>query len=56
MIECYYHYCEHHSKYEPFCNNMECLATEKQLIEFKKLRKKEEDGFRMIRIDRNDKS
>ena len=51
MIECYYRWCEHHAKYEPFCNNTECTATEKEVVEFQKLRKKEEDEFRMIRID-----
>lgn len=41
MIECYYRWCEFHSKNAPLCNRAKCEMTEEKLIEFKQLRKEE---------------
>ena len=41
MIECYFKWCNHHPKDEPFCGMDRCLATEEQIIEFRELRSKE---------------
>lgn len=38
MIECYFKQCEHHPKDEPFCGLSECVATDEQIIKFRKLR------------------
>lgn len=44
MIECYYKWCEHHAKDEPFCGQdcgSDCIATEEDLANFQGLRKLE---------------
>ena len=41
MIECYYHWCENHSKYEPFCMNDECTASKEDFVKFAILREAE---------------
>jgi hypothetical protein len=41
VIECYYHWCEHHPKDEPFCPEETCLASKEQLKEFMNLRVEE---------------
>lgn len=38
MIECYFKWCDHHCKDEPFCNLDNCVATKEQIIEFTDLR------------------
>lgn len=34
MIKCYYTNCKKHSKYEPFCNDYKCTATDEELKVF----------------------
>ena len=39
MIECYYIACKYHSKDEPFCSELQCLAKKEELAEFIQSRK-----------------
>jgi len=39
MIECYFRWCEHHYKDEPFCKLDKCVATKEQMMKFTELRK-----------------
>lgn len=48
MIECYFKWCEHHQKDEPFCINQECTATKENIIVFMDLRKKELENYKSI--------
>lgn len=41
MIECYYKWCRYHTKYEPMCDQGECLATAEKLVIFEELRTRE---------------
>jgi len=54
MIECYFKWCQHHNKDEPFCTMDSCVADENALNAFGKLRRIEElgwtDGKRAIDI------
>lgn len=37
-IECYYHWCQHHSQDEPFCSLCDCVARPDEIFDFAKLR------------------
>ena len=38
MIECYYWYCKNHCKNEPFCDDLDCTASEENMDIFTKFR------------------
>ena len=46
MVECYYKWCVNHYKDEPFCKLYECVASNEQMLEFKKLRDEEMERHR----------
>lgn len=46
MIECYFHWCRHHSIHDgedigPFCCEYNCVATDQEIESFRQLRKEE---------------
>ena len=41
LIECYFKWCSHHEKDEPFCCKPDCLASDDELEKFTKLRNDE---------------
>ena len=45
MIECYFKWCQHHCKDEPFCCRDDCTATLQELAYFSELREQELNDY-----------